>query len=102
SEVPLPRARGPEADALQQALRRCERRCLLHAGAVLAPTRARADEVSRLRGGPAGVHLVPDGVEVSGALSRVPGPLRIRHVGWDLSSAGLRLLLEPSRPLRPR
>src|SRR5262249_37772704 len=102
SQLPFLRARGPQGALPEQALRRRGRRWLLHAAAGLAPTRARADEVSRLRGGPAGVHLVPDGVEVSGALSRVPGPLRIRHVGWDLSSAGLRLLLEAIRPLGPR
>jgi len=65
-------------------------------------TRARLAEVVRLRGGPAGVHLVPDGVDTSSAVPRVPGPLRIRHVGLDLSSPGLRLLLEAIRPLGTR
>ena len=81
------------AAVLDQALRRWERQCLDQADAVLVTTRTRAEEVEAA-GRTSGVHLVPDGIETGTLLPRVPGPLRIRHVGWDLSSAGLRVLLE--------
>ena len=101
SELPLLLGRGRDGAVLDQALRRWERQCLDRADAVLVTTGARADEV-RVAGRGAGVHLVPDGVEVGPSLPRVPGPLRIRHVGWDLSSAGLRVLLEALQALGQR
>ena len=47
------------------------------------------------------LHLVPDGVEPGPLLPRLPGALRIRHVGWDLSSAGLRMLLDALHVVGP-
>ncbi|HET6981780.1 MAG TPA: glycosyltransferase [Myxococcaceae bacterium] len=93
SELPLLLGRGRDGAVLDQALRRWERQCLERASAVLVTTRTRAEEVEAA-GRTSGLHLVPDGVETGTLLPRVPGPLRIRHVGWDLSSAGLRVLLE--------
>jgi hypothetical protein len=93
SELPLLLGRGRDGAVLDQALRRWERLCLERADAVLVTTRTRAEEVTAA-GRTSGLHLVPDGIEIGTLLPRVPGPLRIRHVGWDLSSAGLRVLLE--------
>ncbi|HTS82747.1 MAG TPA: glycosyltransferase [Myxococcaceae bacterium] len=98
SELPLLLARGRDGAVLEQALRRWERRCLDEADTVLVTTRARAEEVRAL-GRTGRLHLVPDGVEAGMSLPRGPGTLRIRHVAWDLTSAGLRMLLEALRPL---
>jgi hypothetical protein len=98
SELPMLLQRGRDGAVLDVALRRGERRCLQEADAVLVTTRARADEV-RAAGARVAVQLIPDGVETGSLLARVPGPLRIRHVGWDLSSGGLRVLLEATRAL---
>ena len=98
SELPMLLGRGGERQALQEALRRGERRCLREADAVVVTTRARAEEVRSL--GCAGpVHLVPDGVEPRDPVSRAPGALRIRHLGWELSSGALRVLLDAVRVL---
>ncbi len=101
SELPMLLGRGREGAVLDLALRRSEDRCLGQADAVVVTTRTRAEEVGA-RGRRTAMHLVPDGVEPGEPLPRGPGPLRIRHVGWDLSSAGLRLLLEAVRPLGQR
>jgi len=93
SELPMLLARGQEGAVLDLALRRCETRCLDQADAVLVTTSTRAAEV-RAAGRRTAVHQVPDGVESGELRPRLPGPLRIRHVGWDLSSAGLRVLLD--------
>jgi glycosyltransferase involved in cell wall biosynthesis len=100
AELPLLVCRGRDGAVLDQALRRSDRLCLDRADAVLVTTRARAEEV-RAAGRVGVVQLVPDGIEPEPELPRVPGPLRIRHVGWDLSSAGLRVLLEAMAPLGP-
>jgi hypothetical protein len=93
SELPLLLGRGRDAPVLEQALRRWERQCLAHATSVLVTTQTRADEIraGRRHGE---VQLIPDGIEPGPLLPRLPGPLRIRHVGWDLSSAGLRVLVD--------
>ena len=100
SELPMLLQRGRDGAVLDQALRRWERTCLRQADAILVTTRAREEEV-RAAGTRERLHLVPDGVETAAAQPRVPGPLRIRHVGWDLSSAGLRVLLDAMRMLGP-
>ncbi|HVP62431.1 MAG TPA: glycosyltransferase [Myxococcaceae bacterium] len=100
SELPMLLARGGEAAVLDRALRHSERQCLTHADAVLVTTRARAEEL-RAAGRRTEVHLVPDAVEPGELVPRLPGPLRIRHVGWALSSAGLRVLLQALRALGP-
>ena len=100
SELPLLLAHGREGAVLDQALRRWERQGLERADAVLVTSAVRADEV-RASGRRTDVHLVPDGVEPGPLSPRLPGPLRIRHVGWDLSSAGLRVLLEALQALGP-
>ena len=92
-ELPLLVSRGHEGALLDQALRRADRQSLAGADAVLVTTRTRADEI-RAQGPTGPVHPVPDGIDAGPTLARLPGPLRIRHVGWDLSSAGLRVLLE--------
>ena len=93
SELPLLLGRGRDAAVLEQALRRRERQCLALADVVLVTTHSRAEEV-RASGRRGEVLVVPDGVEPGALLPRLPGPLRIRHVGWDLSSAGLRVLVD--------
>ena len=98
SELPMLLARGDEAALLDQALRRREGKCLEQADAVLVTTRTRVEEV-RATGRRRAVHWVPDGVDPGELRPRLAGPLRIRHVGWDLSSAGLRVLLEAVRAL---
>ena len=100
TELPLLLGRGREGTVLDHALRLRERECLKRADAVLVSTRTRAEEV-RASGRLGPVHLVPDGVEVGPELPRVSGPLRIRHVGWNLSSAGLRVLLEALHGVGP-
>ncbi|HZW89286.1 MAG TPA: glycosyltransferase [Myxococcaceae bacterium] len=100
TELPLLIGRGRDGAVLDRALRLRERQCLEGADAVLVTTRTGAEEV-RAAGRHREVHLVPDGVEPGPLLPRVPGPLRIRHVGWDLSSAGLRVLVEALRVLGP-
>ncbi|HET9156542.1 MAG TPA: glycosyltransferase [Myxococcaceae bacterium] len=100
TELPLLLGRGRDGAVLDQALRLRERQCLDRADAVLVSTRSRAEEV-RAGGRRAPVHLVPDAVEAGPQLPRVPGPLRIRHVGWDLSTAGLHVLLEALHVLGP-
>lgn len=100
SELPLLSAGGRSDTVLEDALERWDCRCLREADGVVATTRARADEV--LASGRRGrVHLVPDGVEPASGSMHVPGALRVRHVGWDLSSASLRILLEAARRLGP-
>jgi len=100
TELPLLLGRGGDGAVLDQALRLRERQCLERAETVLVTTRTRAEEV-RAAGRRAQVHLVPDGVEPGPLVPRVPGPLRIRHVGWDLSSGGLRVLIEALHVLGP-
>ena len=100
SELPLLLGRGRDAAVLEQALHRWERQCLTLADAVLVTTQTRAEEI-RAGGRRGEVHLVPDGVEPGPLLPRLPGPLRIRHVGWDLSSAGLRVLIDALHVLGP-
>jgi len=100
TELPLLLGRGRDGAVLDQALRIRERQCLERAEAVLVTTQTRAEEV-RAAGRRGEVHLVPDGIEPGSLLPRVPGPLRIRHVGWDLSVAGLRVLLEALHVLGP-
>jgi len=100
SELPLLLSRGRDAAVLEQALRRWERQCLSEASAVLVTTQTRAEEI-RAGGRQGEVHLVPDGVEPGPLLPRLPGALRIRHVGWDLSSAGLRMLLDALHVVGP-
>jgi len=100
SELPLLCARGQEAQVLEPALRRWERHCVLEAHGVVVTTRARADEVRALgRKGP--LHLVPDGVEPADLRPPGSAPLRIRHVGWDLSVGALRILLAMVREAGP-
>jgi len=100
SELPLLLGRGRDAPVLEQALRRWERQCLAQATSVLVTTQTRVDEIraGRRHGE---VQLIPDGVEPGPLLPRVPGPLRIRHVGWDLSSSGLRVLLDALHVVGP-
>ena len=100
SELPLLLGRGREAAVLEQTLRRWERQCLTLADAVVVTTHTRAEEI-RASGRRGEVHLVPDGVDLGPLLPRLPGPLRIRHVGWDLSSAGLRVLIDALHLLGP-
>ncbi|RPH72394.1 MAG: hypothetical protein EHM78_03555 [Myxococcaceae bacterium] len=100
AELPLLVARGRDGAVLDQALRRSDRQCLERADAVLVTTGLRAEEV-RAAGRAGAVHLVPDGIEPGPVLPRLPGALRIRHVGWDLSSAGLRVLLDALAMLGP-
>jgi hypothetical protein len=100
SELPLLPGTGQDAGLLDRALRHAEERCLDQADAVLVTTRTRAQEV-RAAGRRTGVHLIPDGVDPRGPSARLPGPLRIRHMGWELSSAGLRVLLEAVQALGP-
>jgi hypothetical protein len=100
AELPFLLGRGREAAVLDQAIRRADRLCLARADAVLVTTGSRANEV-RAEGRTGTVQLVPDGIDPGPVLPRVPGALRIRHVGWDLSSAGLRVLLEAVATLGP-
>ena len=98
TELPFLLGRGRDGAVLDRALRERERECLERADAVLVTSRTRAEEI-RAAGSRGQIHLVPDGVEPGPLLPRLPGPLRIRHVGWDLSSAGLRVLVEALRVL---
>jgi hypothetical protein len=106
SPVELPwfvRAGGTDA-AVEATVRQCERSCLRRARAVVVGTRSRAQEVRAL-GRRLAVHHVPLGIEPARApLSRnrwASGPMRIRHLGWQLTPSGALALARVARRLGP-
>jgi hypothetical protein len=104
AELPwFPRPGGTEA-AVEATVRQCERSCLRRARAVVVATRSRAQEVRAL-GRRLAVHHVPLGIEpAAGPRSRDPwarGPLRIRHLGWQLTPSGVLALARVARRLGP-
>ena len=104
AELPwFPRSGGSDA-AVEATVRQCERSCLRRARAVVVATRSRAQEVRAL-GRRLAVHHVPLGIEPSRApRSRnlwAGGPLRIRHLGWQLSPPGVTALARAARRLGP-
>jgi len=103
-ELPwFPRAGGTDA-AVEATVRQCERSCLRRARAVVVATRSRAQEVRAL-GRRLAVHHVPLGIEPARApRSRdrwASGPMRIRHLGWQLTPSGVLALARVARRLGP-
>jgi hypothetical protein len=103
-ELPWFRGTGGIDASVEATLQQCERSCLRRARAVVVATRARAQEV-RAMGRRLAVHHVPQGIEpVRGQQSaeRAPGgPLRIRHVGWQLTPSAVTYLARVGRRLGP-
>src|SRR5262249_14727254 len=106
SSVELPWCRGPGGiDASVEAtLRECERSCLRRARAVVVATHARALEVRAL-GGRTEAHQVPQGTEPVPPRPRPhrppASPLRIRHLGWQLTPSAVTSLARVARRLGP-
>src|SRR5262249_14165694 len=103
-ELPWCGGRGGVGPWFEAPLRECERSCLRGARAVVVATHARALEVRAL-GRRMAVHQVPQGIEP--VLSRpsphrlAAGPLRIRHLGWQLTPSALTSPPPVAPPLRP-